>query len=117
MLLTVLAEIGYLVRDLAFALFAGTRRRRYQHTVVIRAPRSVVWRALYGESTVGTTTISTEKVPDRDDIYRTTVKSGAAENSVAMTWREALRREGETLHCEVLAEGTEPSLIRGTGDL
>ena len=121
MLLTFFAETAYLARDLVAALsglVAGYERRRDQHTVVVRATRDAVWQAIDAETTtVGTiipTTMIKQRVPGSDDVFRTIIKTGDSE--MTMTWRQALRREGEALHCEILSDGTDPALLHGTDD-
>src|SRR5262245_9200820 len=121
MLLTLLAEIAYLTRDIAVGLFGlirGRRRPHYRHTVVMRAPREAVWRAIDAESTVFAGSIPMtavkEHVPDTDDHYRTIFKTG--EYQEVMTWRQALRHEGGALHCEILADGRDAALLHGVRD-
>ena len=121
MLLTFFAETAYLARDLVAALsglVAGYERRRDQHTVVVRATRDAVWQAIDAETTtVGTiipTTMIKQRVPGLDDVFRTIIKTGYFEKT--MTWRQALRREGEALHCDILSDGTDPALLDGTDD-
>jgi Zn-dependent protease len=123
LLLTFLAEIAHLTHDLAVALYdlvAGRKRRRYQHSVLVRAPQDAVWRAVDADTiTLGTIipmTATTELVAGTEDVYRTDFQIGDEKPHATMTWRQELRREGEALHCRILVDGTESGLVHGPDD-
>jgi Zn-dependent protease len=123
---TLLAEIAYILRDLAFALVGmlfGHRRRRTQHTVDIRAPRDAVWQAITPKSSTTTDSLvpmstTLEAVPGTEDVFRTIITFGKGDTrkQSVVTWRETLRRERESLHYQILAESTDPALIQGTDE-
>ena len=83
LLLTLLSEIAHLAHDLAVALcdlIVGRKRRRYQHTILIRAPRDAVWRALDADTisfgTIIPVTFAKERVAGADDAELTILQIG-----------------------------------------
>jgi Zn-dependent protease len=102
----------------------GHRRRRSQHTVDIRAPRRAVWDAITAERSMSSggllpATLTTEAVLGAEDVFRTIwrVGDGAESKQGVITWRQTLRQEGKSLHCQILSEGTDPAFIQGTDEL
>jgi Zn-dependent protease len=123
LLLTFLAEIAHLTHDLAVALYdlvVGRKRRRFQHSVLVRAPQDAVWRAVDADTiTFGSIipmTAITERVAGTEDVYRTDFQIGDEKPHTKMTWHQELRREGEALHCRILVDGTESELVHGPDD-
>ena len=118
LLLTLLSEIAHLAHDLAVALcdlIVGRKRRRYQHTILIRAPRDAVWRALDADTisfgTIIPVTFAKERVAGADDVYRSMLQIGDEKPDAMTTWRQTLRREGEAMHGRILADGAEPGSV------
>jgi hypothetical protein len=110
-----------LLRDIVVALVdtaAGRLRRRYEHSVRIRAPRSVVWEMLKARDIVFDglmpLRITGEPVPGRPDCELVHILAGATE--MVMLTRIADERPGEAILYEILPEGTEPALIEGVDD-
>jgi Zn-dependent protease len=53
-----------------------------------------------------------EPVPNAENVFRTKVD----DVDQVITWRQTLCREGQALHCEILADGTTPELLCGADD-
>ncbi len=119
-------EIFRLARDLAVALIDATigfKRRRYAYTTIIRSGSDKVWQAITAKTiTLGSVfpvRMTCEPVPNAENVFRTKIDSFRTEiDNVdqVMTWRQTLRREGQALHCEILADGTTPNLLYGADD-
>src|SRR5262245_25725140 len=125
MMLSVI-EMLRLARDCAIALIDATigfKRKRYEYTTIIRSGSDKVWQAITAETiTFGSVipvSVTCEPVPNAENVFRTKIdnfwtKTGNVDQ--VMTWRQTLRREGQALHCEILADGTTPNLLHGSDD-
>jgi Zn-dependent protease len=76
-----------------------------------------VWQAITAKTITFWSIIPTcgtdEQAPNTENVFRTKTDVGTNE---VITWRQALRREGQALHCETLADGTDPHLLYGSDD-
>ncbi len=110
-----------MLRDLVIAIgdtIFGRKRRRYEHAVLIRAPRELIWRMLRAREIVFEGLIPlhvrAETVPGRPDLEA--IQIAAGETEVAMLTRIADERAGIAILYEIVPEGTEPALIEGHDD-
>src|SRR5262245_24576639 len=117
-MLLFLIEMLRLARDFAIALIDATigfKRKRYEYSTIIRSGSDKVWQAITAETcTFGSLVpiqVTNEPVSNRENVFR--MKTNYDQ---VMVWRQTLRREGQALHCEILADGTDPELICGADD-
>lgn len=108
-------SVWFFARGLVDAAL-GRRRRRYDDTIEIRAPRDVVWAAT-SASTISfdgfvPIEIKTAPRPGTTDIYEGTVRIGDAE--LPMAYRAVETRPPEGLVVEILREGSAPNIAPGT---
>jgi hypothetical protein len=110
-----------LLRDIVLAVvdgLTGRRRRRYEHSIHIRAPREVVWEMLKARditfSGLVPIRVIGEPVPERPGHERVRILAG--DSSLVMLTRIVDERPGQAILYEILAEGTEPALIEGNDD-
>jgi Zn-dependent protease len=116
-------------RDLVVALIDATigfKRKRYEHTTIIRSGSDKVWQAITAKTiTFGSVIpvhMTCEPVPNTENVYRTKIDNVQINDvkvdnvDQVMTWRQTLRREGQALHCEILADDTTPELLCGADD-
>lgn len=117
-------EMFRTARDLAIALIdatVGFKRKRYEYTTIIRTGSDKVWQAITAKTitfgSVFPVRMTCEPVPNAENVFRTKIDNVKIENfDQVMTWRQTLRREGQALHCEILADGTNPELLCGADD-
>jgi hypothetical protein len=118
-------EMLRLARDFAIALFDATigfKRKRYEYSTIIRSGSDKVWQAVTANTkTFGSVIpvrMTAEPVPNAENVFRTKIVllQGEAAVDQVMTWRQTLRREGQALHGEILADGTDPNLLCGSDD-
>src|SRR5262249_39731563 len=118
-------EMFRLARDFAIALIdatVGFKRKRYEYTTIIRSGSDKVWQAVTAKTiTFGSVIpvrMTAEPVPNAENVFRTkmVLQLGEADVDQVITWRQTLRREGQALHCEILADGTTPNLLYGSDD-
>jgi len=119
-------EMLRLARDFAIALIDATigfKRKRYEYTTTIRSGSDKVWQAITAETiTFGRVIpvrMTCEPVPNAENVFRTKIDNFRTkiENvDQVITWRQTLRREGQALHCEILADSTNPELLCGADD-
>jgi Zn-dependent protease len=117
-------EMLRLARDLAVALIDATigfKRKRYEYTTIIRSGSDKVWQAITAKTiTFGSVIpvrMTCEPVPNTENVFRTKIENVKIDNvDQVMTWRQTLRREGQALHCEILADDTNPELLCGADD-
>jgi Zn-dependent protease len=119
-------EMFRLARDLAIALIDATigfKRKRYEYTTIIRSGSDKVWQAITAKTiTFGSVIpvrMTCEPVPNTENVFRTKIDNfwTKIDNvDQVITWRQTLRREGQALHCEILADGTNPELLCGADD-
>jgi hypothetical protein len=119
-------EMLRLARDLAAALIGATigfKRKRYEYTTIIRSGLDKVWQAITAKTitfgSVMPVSMTCEPVPNAENVFRTKIDSFRTKiDNVdqVITWRQTLRREGQALHCEILADGTTPNLLCGADD-
>jgi len=117
-MLLFLIEMLRLARDFAIALIDATigfKRKRYEYSTIIRSGSDKVWQAITAETcTFGSLVpiqVTNEPVSNRENVFR--IKTNYDQ---VMVWRQTLRREGQALHCEILADGTDPELLCGADD-
>lgn len=110
-----------LLRDLIVALFdivSGRARRRYEHSIDIRASRSVVWDMLKARDIVFDglfpLRVVGEPVPGRPGLERVHILAGATE--LVMLTRIVDERPGRAILYQLLPEGTDAALIEGDDD-
>ncbi len=109
------------LRDVVVALYdvvLSRRRRRYEHWVEIRAPRSVVWRMLRADDmSFGgffPIRVVSGPVPGRPDLERLRIQSGNA--AFNMIVRIVDQRPGEAILYQVVPDGTDQILMDGIDD-
>ncbi len=114
-----------LIADLLWSLYflaqgvvdtvLGRRRKRYETSVDIAAPRDLVWATASARDIVfegpPRIEIATARRAGTADIYEGTVAIG--DTVMAMAHREVESRSQEALMIEVLREGTAPSIALG----
>src|SRR5262249_54507519 len=124
-MLLIVIEMFRLARDFAIALIdatVGFKRKRYEYTTIIRSGSDKVWQAVTAKTiTFGSVIpvrMTAEPVPNAENVFRTkmVLQLGEADVDQVITWRQTLRREGQALHCEILADGTTPNLLYGSDD-
>ena len=96
----------------------GRRRRRYEHSVDIAAPREVVWTLLMAADVtfegVIPIRVITDAVPGRPGVLRMQIVVG--ESRRVMLARIVDEREGRAVLYEILSDGTDPVLLDGEDD-
>jgi Zn-dependent protease len=114
-------EIMQIVRDLILGVFdfvTGNRRRRYETSIFVRAPREIVWAIVRSKDLmlggVVPMRIITETVPGSPGHEKSRVIIGQRE--MIMFTRCIDERPGEALLLELIAEGTDPAVVLGAGD-
>ena len=116
-----LVEMFAILRDVAVALsqiFSAKGQRRYEHAILIDAPRPLVWRMLNSkdityEGFVPMHVVA-EPVQGHPDREMARVRFGQRE--MTLVTRIARQFPEEVLILEVLAEGTDPAIIMGRDD-
>ncbi len=115
--------MGFLLfcRDILIAVFdilSGGQRRRYEHSVEIAAPCSVVWDMLKARNIVFEglfpLRVVGEPVPGRPGLERVHILAGATE--LIMLTRIVDERAGQAILYQLLPEGTDAALIEGDDD-
>lgn len=108
-------------RDLIVALFdlaSGRSRRRYEHSVEIAAPRSVVWDMLKARDIqfdgVFPLRVVGEPVPGRPGLERVHILAGTTE--LVMLTRIVDERAGQAILYQLLPDGTDAALVEGDDD-
>jgi Zn-dependent protease len=122
-------EMFRLARDLAVALIdaiIGFKGKRYEYTTIIRSGSDKVWQAITAKTItfggVVPVRMTCEPVPNTENVFRTKIDNVKIDNveidnaDQVITWRQTLRREGQTLHCAILADGTNQELLCGADD-
>lgn len=96
----------------------GRKRKRFEHSVDIRAPREIVWQMLKSRDIIfgGRMPIRVfgEEVSGRPGIERVQIQAGNAR--LQMFTRIIDERPGEAILYQVLPEGTDAVLIEGEDD-
>ena len=110
-----------LCRDLVVALFdmtIGRRRRRYEHSVDIRAPRDIVWQMLKARDITfeGAFRLRVVAEPVPGDAALERVHVIAGNTRLKMLARIVDERPGEAILYQLLPEGTDAALIEGDDD-
>lgn len=96
----------------------GRRRRRFEHSIDIRAPREIVWEMLKSRDIEfgGRLPVRVfgEEVEGRPGIERVQIHAGPTR--LQMLTRIVDERPGEAILYQVLPEGTDPVLVEGDDD-
>lgn len=96
----------------------GRRRRRFEHSIDIRAPREIVWEMLKSRDIEfgGRLPVRVfgEEVEGRPGIERVQIQAGPTR--LQMLTRIVDERPGEAILYQVLPEGTDPVLVEGDDD-
>lgn len=99
-------------------IFTGRKRRRYEHSVDVSAPREIVWEMLKSRDLVfeGPLPIRVigEAVPGQRGLERVQIIAGKAR--LVMLTRIVDERPGSAILYQLLPEGTDPALIEGDDD-
>lgn len=110
-----------LLRDIVVALldvFRGQSRRRYEHSVAIRAPARAVWEMLKSRDIDFQgrfpLRVVAEPVPGRAGVERVRILAGKI--SLTMMTRIVEERAERAILYQLLPEGTDPALIEGEDD-
>ncbi|MGE0699256.1 MAG: hypothetical protein AB7O57_09200 [Hyphomicrobiaceae bacterium] len=113
-----LLSLGY---DLMIAVIdtaAGSRRRRWEHGIDIRAPRAIVWQLLKSRDVTFEgrfpLRVVAEPVTGEPGLERVHVLAGPTR--LEMLTRIVDERPGEAILYELLAQGTDPALVEGDDD-
>jgi len=108
-------------RDILLAAadtFVGRKRRRYEHSVDIRATRDIVWKMLKSRDLVFEgplpIRIMGEPVPGQPGLERVHIVAG--KTRLTMLTRIVDERPGVAILYQLLPEGTDPALIEGDDD-
>ncbi|MEZ5853798.1 MAG: hypothetical protein R3D67_03270 [Hyphomicrobiaceae bacterium] len=111
----------FMLRDLLIAIgdtIFGRTRRRYEHAVLIQAPRELVWRMLRARDIVFDGLmplhVHAESLPGRPNLEAVHISAG--DTQLTMLTRIADERPGLAILYEILPDGTEPALIEGIDD-
>ena len=96
----------------------GRQRRRFEHSIEIRAPREIVWQMLKSRDIEfgGRMPIRVfgEEVAGRPGVERVQIQAGSTR--LQMLTRIVDERPGEAILYQVLPEGTDAVLIEGRDD-
>ncbi len=119
--MTIAFEFMAVLRDLLVAIFdfaTGRRRRRYETSIFIEAPRDRVWAVVRSKDLMMGRYVPmrlvTETIPGRRDLERARLIVG--DRNIAMMLRVIDERPEEALLLELLAEGSDPTFILGDDD-
>lgn len=115
-------EFLLLLRDIALALLdtvTGRGRRRYEHALLVAAPRATVWDLLMSrdislDGSIVPIRAIIEHVAGRPGVDRSRILIGSQELQMMTLTLET--RDGVAELHEILVEGTHPSLVEGIGD-
>ena len=119
--MTLLVEFFAILRDIVVALsqsFSGKGRRRYEHAILVEAPRSLVWRMLNSKDITyeGFVPMHVVAEPVQGHPDREVARIRFGQREMTMVTRIARQVPEEVLILEVLAEGTDPAIIMGRDD-
>ena len=115
-----LVETWRVLRDMARA-FAGWRqgrRVRFEHAVLIKAPRATVWQMLRSRDItfdgLVPMRVTTMAVPGRPDLEKGRIILG--EREIILMTRTIEERPEKALLLEIVAEGSDPAVVMGGDD-
>ncbi|MFV0295807.1 MAG: hypothetical protein ACK5JT_06780 [Hyphomicrobiaceae bacterium] len=111
----------YFLRDIFLATLdalLARQRRRYEHSVFIRAPRDIVWNMIRARDIefegLVPLRLHAAGVPGRPDCELVHVTAGDIE--LAMLTRTVDLKDEQAILYEILPEGTDPALVEGIDD-
>jgi hypothetical protein len=117
----VLTELLKILVDLVVALVhaaTGRARRRYEASIVIRAPREIVWSVLRARDITFDGTMPMRVVREPLDAERGIERSRVTVGNAHMvaTLRVIEERPETAIQLEILPQGTTPELVVGEDD-
>ena len=115
-----LVETWRVLRDMARACAAWRqgRRVRFEHAVLIKAPRATVWQMLRSRDItfdgLVPMRVTTMAVPGRPDLEKGRIILG--EREIILMTRTIEERPEKALLLEIVAEGSDPAVVMGGDD-